>query len=110
VPENENSESPNESNLGPFAPLIGKKAQGCWLGYAAAKVLEQFPRMMGSRLVKADVRPPGGDTTFIFENDLTLNCFPARSQEGVSWEICTEDGNQLRLGPGARVTYRTGLR
>jgi hypothetical protein len=29
-----------ESELGPFAPLIGQKAQGCWLGYASALFLE----------------------------------------------------------------------
>jgi hypothetical protein len=77
---------------------------------SVSKVLEQFSKMVGSRLLKAEVLPPGGDTTFIFDNDLTLNCFPAKSQEGDSWVICTADGNQLKLGPGARVTYETRLR
>jgi hypothetical protein len=36
MPENENL----ESSLGSFAPLIGQKAQGCWLGYASALFLE----------------------------------------------------------------------
>jgi hypothetical protein len=46
---------------------------------------------------------------FIFENDLILNCFPAQSREGNSWVISAADGNRLTLGPGARVTYKTGL-
>jgi hypothetical protein len=77
---------------------------------SVAKVLDQFPKLVGSRLLKAVVQPPGGDTAFLFENDLTLNCFPARSKEGDSWVISTEGGDQLKLGPGARVTYETGLR
>jgi hypothetical protein len=68
-------------------------------GDSVAKVLDQFSKMVGSRLLKAEVRPPGVDTTFIFQNDLTLNCFPARSQEDYSWTIYAADGNQLKLGP-----------
>ncbi len=77
---------------------------------SVAKILDQFPKMVGSRLLRVEVRPPAGDTVFIFENDLALRCFPARSQDGSSWVICTEDGNELKLGPGARVTHETGLR
>jgi hypothetical protein len=36
----ENEDTGNESELGPFAPLIGQKAQGCWLGYASVLFLE----------------------------------------------------------------------
>jgi hypothetical protein len=77
---------------------------------SVAKVLDQFSKMVGIRLLKIEVRPPGGDTMFIFEENLILNCFPATSSEGISWVICTEDDNQLKLGPGTRVTYETGLR
>jgi hypothetical protein len=38
--ENEDAGSVSESSLGPFAPLIGQKAQGCWLGHASALFLE----------------------------------------------------------------------
>jgi len=96
------------SDSGPRLEQGGKILVGS--SDSVAKLLDQFPKMVGRRLVKVEVRPPGGDTAFVFENDLTLNCFPARSQEGDSWVISTEDGNQLRLGQGARVTYETGLR
>jgi hypothetical protein len=74
---------------------------------SVAKVLDQFPKLVGRRLLKALVLPPGGDTSFIFDDDLTLNCFPARVEDGDSWVICTEDGGKVKLGPGARVTYET---
>jgi hypothetical protein len=38
MPENEHAES--DSELGPFGPLIGQKAQGCWLGYGSVLFLE----------------------------------------------------------------------
>jgi hypothetical protein len=79
-------------------------------GDSVAKVLDQFPKMVGRRLLRIEVRPPGGDTAFVFENDLTVNCFPARSKEDDSWIISAEDGDEVKLGPGARVTYQTGLR
>jgi hypothetical protein len=75
-----------------------------------AKGLDQFSKMIGSRLLKTVGSPPGGDTMFIFDNDLILNCFRAKSREDNSWLISTADGNLLALGPGARVTYKTGLR
>lgn len=53
---------------------------------------------------------PGGDTRFVFDNDRTLTCFPANSRQGVSWVIATNDGNELKLGPGSRIAYETGLR
>jgi hypothetical protein len=96
------------TNSGARLEQGGKTLVGC--GDSAAKVLDQFPKMVGSRLLTVEVRPPAGDTVFIFENDLALNCFPASSREGSSWVICTEDGGELKLGPGARVTYETGLR
>jgi len=40
VPENERVKSPEDSNSEPFAPLIGQKAQGCWLGYGSVLFLE----------------------------------------------------------------------
>jgi hypothetical protein len=60
-------------------------------GDSVRKVLNQFPKLVGSRLLKVEVRPPGGDTAFVFDNYLTLNCFPARSKEDDSWLISTED-------------------
>jgi hypothetical protein len=40
VSENENAEGQDDSRPGPFAPLIGQKAQGCWLGYGSVLFLE----------------------------------------------------------------------
>jgi hypothetical protein len=40
VPENENTGSQDDSKSGPFEPLIGQKAQGCWLGYGSVLFLE----------------------------------------------------------------------
>ncbi len=57
---------------------------------SVAKVLDQFPKLVGRRLLRVEVQPPGGDTQFIFENDLVLNCFPARSREHNSWIISAE--------------------
>jgi len=62
---------------------------------SVAKILDQFPKMLGSRLLKIEVQPPGGDTALMFENDLILNCFPARSHEGASWAVRTARGNEL---------------
>jgi hypothetical protein len=44
---------------------------------SVAKQLEPFQNLLGSQLPTIAVRPPGGDTTFLFENDLALTCFPA---------------------------------
>jgi hypothetical protein len=74
------------------------------------KGLDQFSKLVGSRLLKSVVLAPGGDTTFRFDAGLTLSCFPARSEDGNAWVIATADGNRLTLGPGVRVTYETGLR
>jgi hypothetical protein len=76
---------------------------------SVARALKEFPRLVGSRLIEVEVRPPGGDTLFSFDDDLILNCFPAKSREGWSWMIYA-DGNKLSLGPGSRVTYESGLR
>jgi hypothetical protein len=40
MPGNERIENQDSSKPGPFAPLIGQKAQGCWLGYASVLFLE----------------------------------------------------------------------
>jgi hypothetical protein len=77
---------------------------------SVAKGSDQFSKLVGSHLMNTEVSPPGGDTKFIFDNDLILNCFPTKSQDGNSWVISTADGNRLTLGPGVRVTYETGLR
>jgi hypothetical protein len=38
--KNVNAQSEMYSQLEPFAPLIGQKAQGCWLGYGSVLFLE----------------------------------------------------------------------
>jgi hypothetical protein len=38
--ESENPGSADVSGSGPFAPIIGQKAQGCWLGYGSMLFLE----------------------------------------------------------------------
>ena len=60
---------------------------------SVAKIMDHFSKMVGIRLLKVEVRAPGGDTRFIFENGLILNCFPARSGGGTSWGVCTGAGN-----------------
>jgi hypothetical protein len=42
--------------LEPFAPLIGQKAQGCWLGHGSALFLEFGEAQPGSDLER---NPPG---------------------------------------------------
>ncbi|MGP0072936.1 MAG: hypothetical protein ACLPWF_13510 [Bryobacteraceae bacterium] len=74
------------------------------------KVLDHLSKMVGKQLVSIEIRPPAGDTRFLFRDDLALNCFPAKSRDGDTWAICTVDNNQLKLGPGSRVTYESGLR
>jgi hypothetical protein len=53
---------------------------------AAAKVLEEFSKMVGFRLLRTEVQAPGGDTCFVFDNDFVLTCFPAK-RSGLAWEI-----------------------
>ena len=38
--EDENAGSQDDPKPGPFAPLIGQKTQGCWLGYGSVLFLE----------------------------------------------------------------------
>ena len=77
---------------------------------SSSQLRDRFAQLVGKRLLEVVVQPPGGDTAFVFEDDLVLSCFPARSQEGISWLIETEEGDVLKLGPGARLTYESGLR
>jgi len=77
---------------------------------STSKILAVLPTMIGNRLVEVTVDYPGGDTRFVFEDGRTVTCFPANSQEGVNWVINTEAGDEIKLGPGARITYDTALR
>lgn len=72
--------------------------------------LVEIQRLIGAKLLDINVQAPGGDTTFRFEYGLELFCFPATSREGDCWTLQTEVGDQLTLGPGPRVTYKSGLR
>ncbi len=50
MPESPDAESGDESKAGPFAPLIGQKARGCWLGYGSVLFLEfGEPQPLGDR-------------------------------------------------------------
>ncbi len=98
----------NASNSG--ARLERERKTLVCSGDSVAKVLDEFSKMVGCRLLKTLVSPPGGDTSFIFENELILSCFPAKSRAGDSWVICTKDDDVVKLGEGNRVTYETGLR
>lgn len=44
---------------------------------SVAKGLEQFSKMVGSRLLKTVVSPSGGDTMFVFDNDLIFELLPS---------------------------------
>jgi hypothetical protein len=79
-------------------------------GDSTARVRAVLPTMIGCPLVKAHVTNPGGDTRFVFENERVLTCFPASSRLGVNWVINTETGDEFKLGPGIRISYKTSLR
>jgi hypothetical protein len=79
-------------------------------GDPTSKILAVMPTLIGGRLIEVTVDPPGGDTRFVFENELMLMCFPANSRNGVSWVIDTEAGDKVKLGPGTRISYDTALR
>jgi hypothetical protein len=74
------------------------------------KVLEQYSKLVGNTLVRIEVTPPAGDTAFILESGMTLRCFPATAHQGQIWRITSVDNDELRLGPGARWSYRSALR
>lgn len=73
-------------------------------GDSTSKILAVLPTMIGSRLIEVTIDHPGGDTRFVFDDERTLTCFPANSRKGVNWVIDTEGGDEVKLGPGARIT------
>ena len=77
---------------------------------STSHILAVLPTMIGSRLVEITVDHPGGDTRLVFEDGRTVTCFPASSREGVNWAMNTEVGDEVKLGPGARITFNTALR
>jgi hypothetical protein len=79
-------------------------------GDSTARVRAVLPTMIGRPLVRAHVAGPGGDTQFVFENERVLTCFPASSQRGINWVISTGSGDEIKLGPGIRISYQTSLR
>jgi hypothetical protein len=79
-------------------------------GDSTSRILAVLPTMIGSHLIEVTVDHPGGDSRFVFENERTLMCFPANSRKGVNWVIGTEAGDEVKLGPGMRISYDTALR
>ena len=66
----------------------------------SSAILAVLPTLIGSRLVDVLIDHPGGDTRFVFDDDRTLVCFPARSRAGINWLINYEGGggDEVRLG------------
>lgn len=79
-------------------------------GDSSEKVLAQFKQLVGKTLAHLNVAPPGGDTSFVFDDGLVLRCFPATGRCGESWRISSAEDDELLLGPGARWSYRSGVR
>lgn len=59
-------------------------------GDSTSKILAILPTMIGSCLIEVTIKHPGGDTRFVFDDELTLTCFPANSRKGVNWVIETK--------------------
>jgi len=96
------------SNCGLRLEQADKIVVGC--GDPAEKVLSQFKQLVGRTLARIDIAPPGGDTSFIFTDGAALRCFTATGHCGTVWRISSDNGDELHLGPGARWSYRVGLR
>jgi len=79
-------------------------------GDPSEKVLARFRELVGRALVSVDISPPGGDTNFVLDDGLLLRCFPASGRGGESWRMSSADDDELLMGPGARWSYRSGLR
>ncbi len=73
-------------------------------------IVDWLSELVGKKLLQIDVQTPAGDTSFYFEGNLALKCFPLMSKDGDAWRIDTPAGDVLKLGPGTRVSHRTGLR
>jgi hypothetical protein len=87
---------------------VGEIVAAC--GDSSEKVLAQFKGLVGKTLIRVDISPPGGDTDFVLEDGLSLRCFPATSHNGETWRVSSAEDDELLLGPGARFSYRSGLR
>jgi hypothetical protein len=79
-------------------------------GDSTSRILSLLPTLVGSRLVNVAIDCPAGDARFVFEDERSLICFPASSRNGINWVIESEAGNEIELGPGMRIGYRSGLR
>lgn len=56
-------------------------------GDSAEKVLDQFKKLVGTMLVRIEVRSPGGDADFVLEGGMTLRCFPASRAGNAGWGL-----------------------
>lgn len=79
-------------------------------GDSSEKVLAHFKQLVGKRLIRIDITPPGGDTDFVLEDDVSLRCFPANGHAADTWRISSVEDDELLLGLGARWSYQSGLR
>ncbi len=69
-------------------------------GDSTATILNRFPIMLDHRLIEVRIDYPGGDTRFVFDNGVTLTCFPANTTGGASWVVVTEGGDEFQFQPG----------
>ncbi|MGB8065288.1 MAG: hypothetical protein WCF26_25625 [Candidatus Sulfotelmatobacter sp.] len=79
-------------------------------GDSSQNVLTQLKQLIGKKLLLIDITPPAGDTDFVFEDGLTLRCFPATSRCADIWSIFSAQGDELMLGPAGRWSYKGTLR
>jgi hypothetical protein len=91
----------NVANCG--VRLVDKDETVVRSGDSTATILNRFPRMLDHRLIEVRIDYPGGDTRFVFDEGVTLTCFPANTTGGASWVIVTEEGNEFQFGPGVRT-------
>ncbi len=79
-------------------------------GDSSEKVLSHFKQLVGKSLLNIEVATLGGDTSFIFEDELLLRCFPATSKVGDVWRIFSRQLGELIMGPGGRWSYAASPR
>ena len=67
-------------------------------------------RMDGLVLQHVGVSPPALETSFNFDQGISLRVFPIFSEGFEHWMLYTPDGNVLTVGPGTSWTYESASR
>jgi hypothetical protein len=69
------------------------------------KLEEAAQRLNGCTLRAIDVQRPALETTFTFDDGLTLRLFPVFSEDYEHWMLYDPSGNVLTIGPGTEWSY-----